>query len=87
MYLCSPDTLKTNQRQTVKKFFKQKIQKAHKQNGQKCVTMATNVPAFVKDAWATVRTIPDLAAFMSHEEEKENKTGFKVSLNLTKQDF
>ena len=76
--------MKQNQIKTVKKFFKQKVQKAHKQNGQKCVTMATHVPAFVKEAWASVNTMPDLAAFMSHEEEKEDKTGFKVSFNNTK---
>jgi len=77
-----PETMKQNQIKTVKKFFKQKVQKAHKQNGQKCVTMATHVPAFVKEAWASVNTMPDLAAFMSHEEEKEDKTGFKGYLDF-----
>ena len=70
--------MKTNRRNNVKKFFKQKVRKAHKQNAQKCVTTATHVPKFVKEAWESVTDIPSLVAFLSHEEDKTDKNGFKV---------
>jgi len=72
-----PADMKTNRRNNVKKFFKQKIKKAHKQNAQKCVTTATHVPKFVKEAWESVTDIPELVAFLSHEEDKADKKGFK----------
>ena len=70
--------MKTNRRNNVKKFIKQKVRKAHKQNAQKCVTTATHVPKFVKEAWENVTDIPSLVAFLSHEDDKADKKGFKV---------
>lgn len=58
--------------------------KAHKQNGQKCVTTATYVPNFVEDAWLQVTTLGELVRFLSPETDRTDQTGFKVRLFTVK---
>ena len=75
----SPATLKPARAGAIRRYLKKKIAKAHKQNGQKCVTTATYVPNFVEDAWREVSTISELVTFLSPETDRTNQTGFKVS--------
>jgi len=77
-----PETLKSARAGAIKRYFNKKIAKAHKQNGQKCVTTATFVPHFVEVAWRQVDSLSKLATFLSPETDRQNQTGFKGYFNF-----
>lgn len=71
-------TIKSGVKRSFKKYITMKMDKAHKQNSQKCRTMAENVPNFVKEEWENVDSMRTLVKFLAKEDWKDKgASGFK----------